>query len=1556
METYIISTLEEQRRDALVAYYLGQIVPSSETAAPLGITTPDDLYEYLLIDNQVSGEVETSRVAQGIASIQQYINAIYNGMEPGYAHGFDDERLRLWREGMSEYSVWAGYQMIEDYPENYIDPTLRLGKTSQFQTLESELGQSRISEDTVQVALKSYLDSFELVSNLQVVACYVDFDQENGKGTDFKKADYYFFGRQNVEPFTHYWRKARIDLNEDSTQVMPSAWTEWKSIDVVFDAKVTHVRPVVVDGRLHIIWVESGQAEVDDTGAKTGKHYYRAKMAYKKISDMWSPATLIYEGLTEKADLADQYNAQGIFVGRFTLVAAMDVRLAGDPRLIICFQFRPTQTEPIVAAEAERFLLVFDKQFNEIILAPADETQMYGIAASMLGADPARAQYPLSGKYLDNINQWVFDNVVWNTGPGSDNDQPSGGLNQSLELEVTLHTSGNDCLLNIQGVCTAKRSTRTDFELFVSASARKLGTDYYFSVNGSKEGFTLGALARVSDVSDNPVMPEVHGVLSYNEVPIAELSTFHFANFHKDDFYNFLFAATLPLPILPADFAAITQAEAQRGAGFSLDIFDMELSFAAHENYYWEELEPVARDFSMRYQLSSSSYSLTLNGAARTPQTTYRWEGDETVRKFHFGVFPKGSGLGYNEFNIIRIPRPEPVPVIVSTPEGGQFLDLKALGLTSLRYVRLNTTFAKELIKKAERSLKSVLSWDAQHTPEPPEPPEPPILGAEDPSEGSLDFKGANGRYFWELFFHVPHLVAHRLHTEFDYFGAENWLHYLFNPLERIAPLYPPPVAEHPYWVSRPLTFGDEHGYEWGGLGDPDAIAYGKPSHYRKAIFIFYLNNLIAHGDMLYRQLTRDTLTQAQLFYIRAASLLGPLSKGRSISRWTPMPLEDAAAGDDSLFAHFEASGLKGLEQDMPSRAEGRLWLRLLDAPWFRVPVNVQLLDLWDRLALRLYNLRHNLTLDGKAMSLPLYAPPANPFDLLRAQAAGGGSGQRRLGSLAIIPPYRFRAMLPRVQNAVETLIRYGEQVRSYMELRDRGDQEELQQSHVLELSAFTETLQMQLKTQAADAKLALEDSKVAIDARKDYYLTLVEQDVSSDEMEAMAVQLKALHWNNTIAASNTVANVADTFPSIFGIANGGAHLGASGFAVASAAQVLVSDYGIDVDHMLISEQYRRRRVEWQFLADQAGKEAAAIDSQITAQGSAIAAATTSHDLAIKAQLQAQDYYTFLKGRATGPLLYQWLLSQMSTLYFQAYDAVLSMCLSTEACWQYEIGDRDTRFISTNAWADNRFGLTAGETLKLGLLQMESAFLSRHERRLELTKTISLKSLLKDYDPGSDSQGTEPLATGWQAVIAQLQDKGEITFDLKPSLFDKDYPGHYLRQLIRVSVSIPAVVGPYEDTRVILTQQTSSTLLKPDMPGVRHHYKEAGELPQDHEDENIAPTHIVFNPRAQQQIGISTGVDDHGLFMLDFGDERYFPFEGTGAVSRWNLRFPRHASERQRAILDSLTDIILHVRYLAVDGGKVFTGEVEQLVAAVEEGEVKRRQVLAAVAAQKLLN
>ncbi|NWC00957.1 hypothetical protein HX882_34375, partial [Pseudomonas gingeri] len=706
--------------------------------------------------------------------------------------------------------------------------------------------------------------------------------------------------------------------------------------------------------------------------------------------------------------------------------------------------------------------------------------------------------------------------------------------------------------------------------------------------------------------------------------------------------------------------------------------------------------------------------------------------------------------------------------------------------------------------------------------------------------------------------------------------------------------------------------------------------------------FTDYLKNLIARGDMLYRQLTRDALNEAKLLYVRALSLLGPLSKGRSISRWEPMSLEDAADYDSTLFSTFESSIQALFAEDIPDHIQGEPWLRLIDAPWFRLPVNTQLLDLWDNLDLRLGNLRNNLTLDGKPLLLALYEAPANPFDLLRAQLAGEGGGARRLGSLAIIPPYRFRAMLPRVQNAVDTLIRFGDQVRSFMEWRDNTQREELLQSHVQELSEFTVTLQDQAIEQAGKSRDALKASRAMVVSRHAYYERLRNEDVSSNEKKIMDEQLAIGILNTVSSASTMVGHTIDAFtPNKAGMTFGVHRPAALAFAAASLLDVAAKGLTIDAERRTQKEQYRRRREEWDFMIEQATAEIAVIDEQIEVQKVAIAAADTSLLQAQKARDQAEIYYDFLKLRATGPGLYQWLLSQMSTLYFQAYDAVLSMCLATEAGWQYELGDHDTRFIPHDAWADNRQGLNAGEALKLGLLRMESAFLNRHERRLELTKTLSLKSLLKDYDPNAALDNATLGVTGWAAVLDQLKEHGEISFQLNSSLFDKDYPGHYLRQLVGVSLSFPVVLGPYQDIHATLIQARSSTLLKPSLGGVASLYRDANELAVD-SDIELDRRYLVFNPRLSQQVGLSSGLDDYGLFTLNFDDERYLPFEGTGAVSSWVLSFPRHDSAPQQEVFDSLTDIIVQVRYLAVDGGKVLAAQVEPLVAYVEEQESVR--------------
>lgn len=1535
MSQPVIGTLEQQRRDALVAYYLGKLV--GQGSAPQRIATENDLYEYLLIDNQVSAQVDTSRVAQSIASVQQHIHAIYNGMEPGYS-GVSDEKLAQWRDGVAQYSLWAGYQMLQEYPENYLDPTLRLDKTTLFQTFESELAQARLSKDTVQRALGNYLQAFETVSNLQITGCYVN-------SPNFLDSDYYFIGRQTIEPFAFYWRKAHLySIKSEepaiaATKAQMMDWTEWLAIESIGGLQIKYCRPVVMDGRLYAVWVETGKPLLDGEGEKTGHFEYHMKLSYRRLDGSWSVPMVLGSGEVYDDVLESEVGSDGVVSKGYRLAVSTDHGHSGKSRLLVRFM-----TVGDFGEDAPPFvsLTVRDALLNP--LAITDAENVHAALAFMLGTDIRRVQFGIDQLAGAPSNGWRIISIVRDgRTPPSITSKPEYALNNSLELQAEWEGGR----LKLRGSCNKLLQRKKGSTFKCSRTIRYSDIyEYYAFIDATRFPMRFYVSVRVADT----YQPEhISAKLIYRgeELRLIEWGDFVLEpqvgdfKYYKAEKLIFRDPDSFEDPL----------------GGFKVWLSNSSSwDLNAGDNFYIPRYEPLTMIWGVahyRYSWISSKGTVLLNGAAKTPELYHEWSASEpNQRTYQWGEYSETSeaseGFGLNGFTVTRGPIAAPIPYIATTDSGAQYLDLTPADIeVDSSKVRLNTLFAKELTRMASLSLESALSWETQHTEEPPLPGQTaPVY---------LDFAGVNGLYFWELFFHAAHLVAWRLQKEFDYPGAQNWLHYLFNPHMRVAPLYPPPteIEWQPYWSCRPLGLADNAMRELQGLTNPDAIARGAPSHYRKAIFMLYLNNLIDWGDMLYRQVTRDTLNEAKLNYVRALSLLGPLSKGRSISRWTPLKLAQASADGGLSFVAAESANIDLLEALVPVHSDAMPWLRLLDAQVFRVPVNSQLLDLWDRLELRLYNLRHNLTLDGKPLQVALYEAPANPLDLLRAQLSGSSLSQRRLGSLAIIPPYRFRAMLPRVQDAVDTLIRFGQQVLGLMELRDRAKQEELQQGHVLDdLVNFAEQLQQDAIDQASKDGEVLEANRRTVEARKKYYEGLQRIDVSALEKAAHIERLASMDSAAVAGGLTAAGHTATMAPNQFGSTTGGQKWGAISFALAEVAEAGATVLSELAQQQLTSDMQRRRREEWQYQAKQAELEIAVIDCQISAQKVAQQAASTSMEQTTKAREQAQKLYAFIKNRASGAGLYQWLLSQMSISYFRAYDAVLAMCLSAEACWQYEIGDRDKRFISTTAWAENRFGLTAGETLKLGLLKMESAFLSRNERRLELTKTISLKALLSDYDP-NDAQSDDRLATGWAGVIETLHTDGEITFQLKASTFDKDYPGHYLRQLTRVSISLPVVRAPYHDVHATLSQQSSSYLLQPQIDNVRYLYEQAGDLL---EEGNTRQDQIVFNPRSNQQIAISSGVDDDGMFMLDFGDERYFPFEGTGAVSRWTLSFPNHESAEQRSMFDSLTDIILHVRYLAVDGGQVFASQVEELVSDVEVSEAKRRQLLAEASAQKLLN
>ena len=178
----------------------------------------------------------------------------------------------------------------------------------------------------------------------------------------------------------------------------------------------------------------------------------------------------------------------------------------------------------------------------------------------------------------------------------------------------------------------------------------------------------------------------------------------------------------------------------------------------------------------------------------------------------------------------------------------------------------------------------------------------------------------------------------------------------------------------------------------------------------------------------------------------------------------------------------------------------------------------------------------------------------------------------------------------------------------------------------------------------------------------------------------------------------------------------------------------------------------------------------------------------------------------------------------------------------------------------------------------------------RSEREYEMMKHVSLLQL----DPGA---------------ILELRSTGRCTLLLPEEIFDMDVPGHYFRRLKSVAVSIACVGGPYASVNCSLTQTKSSIRRSPLLRDGSYARKGA-------EDDRFSD-HF-----GRSESIVTSSQYDSGLCETNPSDERYLPFEGTGAVSDWQLVLPTtRGTNPQQFDYATVSDIILHLRYTAREGG-----------------------------------
>ena len=575
----------------------------------------------------------------------------------------------------------------------------------------------------------------------------------------------------------------------------------------------------------------------------------------------------------------------------------------------------------------------------------------------------------------------------------------------------------------------------------------------------------------------------------------------------------------------------------------------------------------------------------------------------------------------------------------------------------------------------------------------------------------------------------------------------------------------------------------------------------------------------------------------------------------------------------------------------------------------------------WDTVGDRLFKIRNCMNIQGVTRSLALFQPPIDPGLLIKAAAAGVDLSSALSDLNAPLPLYRFTYMVQQALEICNETKSLGGALLSALEKRDAEGLSLLRGGQEIDVLKSIRQIKQKTIEEAKESIISLEKSKELADLRYQYYSSR-EYKNSSEITHTSELEL-ARGLQEGVEILNIASSIAYLIPDLkFGVQGisspeltasfGGTFLGNLYRAESNALSYLASRHSHAATMASIEAGHQRRADDWAHQAALAQKEMEQIDQQITAAKVRIEIA--ERDLASQAiQIQnSQEVFQFMKDKYTNQQLYSWMITQISTLYFQSYQMAYNLAKRAEQCFRFELGLETSNFIEFGYWDSLKKGLLSGERLQKDLQRMEIAYLEKNRREFELTKHISLALL-------------DPLA------LVQLRETGRCFVNLPEESFDLDYPGHYFRRIKSVSLTLPCVVGPY--TTISCTLRLLKNSIRTNTSngdnGYPHNMDGQGLPATDPRFvENNIPVNAIATSRAQ---------NDSGVFELNFRDERYLPFEGAGVISQWSLELfnddsPDFGRPLRQFDYGTITDAILHIRYMArEDAGPFKTGAISHL-------------------------
>lgn len=586
----------------------------------------------------------------------------------------------------------------------------------------------------------------------------------------------------------------------------------------------------------------------------------------------------------------------------------------------------------------------------------------------------------------------------------------------------------------------------------------------------------------------------------------------------------------------------------------------------------------------------------------------------------------------------------------------------------------------------------------------------------------------------------------------------------------------------------------------------------------------------------------------------------------------------------------------------------------------FCIPINPMIKALRLHAELNLYKLRTCRNIAGLERDQEPYSAPTDATGNLPAIGTGG-----RItipGTFQIRPTqYRYRALAERAKQ----LVGIAQQMEAtFLSLLEKADAERytlLRARQDARMARAGVRLQ-DLRVQESENGVFLADlQRERAIIQQEHFASLISADLLATE--AWALNLLILNATLQFAVGTLTTGGAIAAGFVAGSAIGAESgpgaivtaLAGGSAAAALAMSLSQSAYssitgGIATTSSALSmiASYERRMQEWIYQKNLAEHDRRIATQQITLAGDRVRITGQEREIARLQADHTDDAIEFLTTKFTSAELYDWMSGVMEGVYRYFLQQATGMARLAENQLAFERQEMPSALIQADYWealrdggrtdagddgTPDRRGLTGSSRLLQDIYRLDQYAFETDRRKLQLTKTISLARL-------------DPFA------FQQLRETGVMVFCTPMALFDRDFPGHYLRLIKRVRTSVIALIPPVEGIKATLSTAGISRVVI------------GGDLFQ-----------TTLIQREPESVALSSPQNATGLFELEAQGqgEMLLPFEGLGVDTTWEFRLPKPANAFD---FRTIADVLVTLDYTALDSPTYRQQVISQLDRSME--------------------